>query len=84
MLKCTFMSATNSLEETELESLSVQAVTGELGILRGHMPLIAKLKDNSQVRLNTAAEQKYYTLTQNSFLYFKNDEAIILTQDFNI
>ena len=83
MLKCTLLSAVDQLEETELEGVFVQAVTGELGLLKNHQSIIAKLKDNSQIRLKTAAAQKYYLLGQNNFLYFTDNTAVVLTQSFS-
>jgi F0F1-type ATP synthase epsilon subunit len=78
------VSATEKQEETEITGIFVQAVNGELGVLAGHQPLIAKLKDNSAVRLETAAPApKIYTVGANSFLQFAEDEAIILTQNFS-
>ena len=82
MLKCTLLSAVDKREETALEGIFVQAVTGELGILENHLPIIAQLKANSRLRLKTAAAPKYYTLGQNSFLYFQDNTALILTQSF--
>jgi F0F1-type ATP synthase epsilon subunit len=82
-MKCTLVSATEKQEETEISGIFVQAVNGELGVLTGHQPLIAKLKDNSAVRLETAASaSKIYTVGANSFLQFAADEAVVLTQSF--
>ena len=83
MLKCILVSATDRLEEIDLEGVFVQAVTGELGVLRNHLPLVAKLKNNSVLRLKTARDQKFYTLGNNSFLHFSNNEAVVLTQSFS-
>jgi F0F1-type ATP synthase epsilon subunit len=83
-MKCTLVSATEKQEETEITGIFVQAVNGELGVLTGHQPLIAKLLDNSAVRLKTSAPaQKIYTVGADSFLQFAGDEAVILTQSFS-
>ncbi|GBR72630.1 hypothetical protein NO1_0134 [Candidatus Termititenax aidoneus] len=82
-MKCTLVSATEQQIETEITGIFVQAVNGELGVLTGHQPLIAKLKDNSAVRLETAAPApKIYTVGANSFLQFAGGAAVILTQSF--
>lgn len=83
MLKCTFASATESLEESALEGIFVQSVTGELGILRDHLPIVVKLKDNSLVRLKTEKNQKKYLVGKNTFLQFSKNEALILAQSFS-
>jgi F0F1-type ATP synthase epsilon subunit len=84
-MKCTLVSATEKQEETEVSGIFVQAVNGELGVLTGHQPLIAKLRDNSAVRLETAAPApKIYTVGSDSFLQFTADEAVILTQSFSL
>jgi F0F1-type ATP synthase epsilon subunit len=84
-MKCILVSATENQEETEITGIFVQAVNGELGVLAGHQPLIAKLKDNSAVRLETATPApKIYTVGANSFLQFAEDEAVVLTQNFSL
>ncbi|GBR76171.1 hypothetical protein NO2_0767 [Candidatus Termititenax persephonae] len=81
-MKCTLVSATEKQKEADLTGIFVQAVNGELGVLPGHLPLIAKLKDHSVVRLATAQAVKNYTVGLNSFLQFAGDEAVVLTQGF--
>ena len=82
-MKCTLVSATERQEEIEISGIFVQAVNGELGVLTGHQPLIAKLRDNSTVRLETTAPTpKIYTVGADSFLQFADNEAVILTQSF--
>ena len=83
MLKCTLVSSTECLEESALEGIFVQSILGELGILQDHTPLLAKLKDNSVVRLKGAKTQKYYTVGNNTFFQLAKNEAIILTQSFS-
>ena len=83
-MKCTLVSITDKQEEPEVNGIFVQAVNGELGILTGHAPLIAKLRDCSPARLETAAGSKVFTLGTDSFLRFAGQEATILTSHFSV
>ncbi|MDR1997708.1 MAG: hypothetical protein LBQ83_05235 [Candidatus Margulisbacteria bacterium] len=82
MFKCTLVSATDRREEQGLTGLFVQTVTGERGFLPGHVPLIARLKANSLVRLKTGQGQKYYTVGADAFLQFGQNTAVILARSF--
>ena len=84
IMKCTFVSATEQQEEADLDGIFAEAVNGALGILAKHAPLIAKLKNNSQVRLESAVARKTYTIGDNSFLRFAGNEAVILTSHFSL
>ena len=86
MLKCTFVSPTKKIQRENLDGIYIKTITGERGILKDHIPLVCKLQNNSVVRLKKKNEKKSevekYLVGTESYLQFKNNEAIILTQDF--
>ncbi|MDR2431943.1 MAG: hypothetical protein LBD99_06825 [Candidatus Margulisbacteria bacterium] len=81
-MKCILASATDKIIEENITGVFVQSVTGELGLLKDHLPLIARLKADSPVRLKTTSAPKYYTVGGDAFLQFAGNTAVILAGSF--
>lgn len=82
MLKVTVVTPLEKYSASELSGLYLETITGHRGILRDHMPLVAQLKNNSLVRLVQHSSEIHVRLTNEAFLKFSNNEAVILAQGF--
>lgn len=63
--------------ESEVEMVNVWTTQGELGILPGHISLMAELKPG-EVRIKSANKSEIYT-TGNGFLQVSGNTATVLT-----
>jgi F0F1-type ATP synthase epsilon subunit len=68
---------------TEVEGVFFTTTTGQCGILKDHMPLVAELQTNSILRLKTATGERRFRMSHGSFIRFAKNEALILTQRFS-
>lgn len=82
MLKVTLVSPLEKYTVTELSGLFLDTVTGQRGILSGHMDLVAQLKNRSLVRLVKNEVETHFRLGDAAFVKFAHNEAVILTQEF--
>jgi len=64
--------------DSEVEMVSTKAESGELGILPGHIPLVAPLQIGA-VRLNTGTETEYVAVS-GGFLEVRPEKVTILAQ----
>ncbi|PLS18332.1 F0F1 ATP synthase subunit epsilon [Bacillus sp. M6-12] len=64
--------------DSEVEMISTKAQSGELGILPGHIPMVAPLKIGA-VRLKKGAETEYLAVS-GGFLEVRPDVVTILAQ----
>ncbi len=67
-----------SIFEGETDSLTVPAVSGGLGILPGHIPIVARLGIGI-VKVGIGREARYFGV-QKGFIEFVFDKANILTE----
>jgi F0F1-type ATP synthase epsilon subunit len=85
MLECSIASPLDRYDTGELEGIFVRTVTGERGLLRGHIRIVAQLRDNSLVRLKTLAGGEIVVrIGRNSFFQFKDNRGIVLTSEFKM
>jgi F0F1-type ATP synthase epsilon subunit len=84
MVKCTVVSPLSRKVVEGLEGIFLKTVTGEVGILTGHMPIVAQVRDGSVARLKTAAGEIQVKLGAASFFQFKNNEGILLTREYSV
>ena len=63
--------------DENVDAIYTKSTNGELGILKGHIPVMAAL-DIGVTKVVQNDEEKYFT-TMGGVLQFKNDEAVILT-----
>nr|WP_249306077.1 F0F1 ATP synthase subunit epsilon [Lederbergia citrea] len=64
--------------DSEVDMLSTKAESGELGILRGHIPMVAPLQIGA-VRLNKGSETEYVAVS-GGFLEVRPEKVTILAQ----
>ncbi|WP_338751974.1 F0F1 ATP synthase subunit epsilon [Bacillus sp. FJAT-52991] len=65
--------------ESEVEMVSAKAQSGELGILPGHIPMVAPLQIGA-VRLNKGAGKPDLVAISGGFLEVRPDQVTILAQ----
>jgi F-type H+-transporting ATPase subunit epsilon len=82
MLSCTFISPTEKLAQENLEGIFLKTTEGERGLLKNHAPLVARLKDNSTIRLKTSSGEMKFSIGPNTFFQFQDNAGIVLTQRF--
>ncbi len=63
--------------DENVDAIYTKSTNGELGILKGHIPVMTAL-DIGVTKVVQNDEEKYFT-TMGGVLQFKNDEAVILT-----
>lgn len=66
------------ISELEVDSLILPAFEGEMGILPGHAPLVAQLKEG--ILKYRRGESEDFLSVFWGFAYIKKDEAVILTE----
>jgi F0F1-type ATP synthase epsilon subunit len=84
MLRCTVVSPLGEKTVQGLDGIFLRTVTGEIGILAGHMPIVAQLADGSVARLKIGGAEVRIRLGNASFFQFKADEGILLTREFSV
>jgi F0F1-type ATP synthase epsilon subunit len=82
--KCTLVSALEKKEFPEVQGIFVETITGQRGILPHHINIVAQLKDNSQVRIQTPEGELRFTIGRGSYFQFKDNIGIILTQEYMV
>jgi F-type H+-transporting ATPase subunit epsilon len=78
VLKVSIVTPDGPVYESEAEMVSTKAETGELGILPGHIPLVAPLEIGA-VRLKKG-EKTEYVAVSGGFLEVRPDKVTILAQ----
>lgn len=77
-IKVSVVTPDGPVYEADVEMVSTKAKSGELGILPGHIPLVAPL-EISAVRLKKGGETKYIAVS-GGFLEVRPDKVTILAQ----
>lgn len=77
-LKVSIVTPDGPVYNSEVEMVSTKAETGELGILPGHIPLVAPLQIGA-VRLKNGSKTEYVAVS-GGFLEVRPDEVTILAQ----
>ncbi|RWR13481.1 F0F1 ATP synthase subunit epsilon [Siminovitchia fortis] len=77
-LKVSIVTPDGPVYNSEVEMVSTKAETGELGILPGHIPLVAPLQIGA-VRLKNGSKTEYVAVT-GGFLEVRPEEVTILAQ----
>lgn len=78
VLKVSIVTPDGPVYESEAEMVSTKAETGELGILPGHIPLVAPLEIGA-VRLKKAGKTEYVAVS-GGFLEVRPEKVTILAQ----
>ncbi|MBM7714500.1 F-type H+-transporting ATPase subunit epsilon [Bacillus thermophilus] len=78
VLKVSIVTPDGPVYESEAEMVSTRAETGELGILPGHIPLVAPLEIGA-VRLKKADKTEYVAVS-GGFLEVRPEKVTILAQ----
>ncbi len=85
MLRCTIVSPAQKKVIEGLEGIFLKTVTGEIGILTGHIAIVTQLRDGTVARLKAAgAREIRVQIGASSFFRFDADEGTILTEDFSV
>lgn len=77
-LKVSIVTPDGPVYDSEVEMISTKAETGELGILPGHIPLVAPLQIGA-VRLKNGSKTEYVAVS-GGFLEVRPEEVTILAQ----
>ncbi|RST77081.1 F0F1 ATP synthase subunit epsilon [Siminovitchia acidinfaciens] len=77
-LKVSIVTPDGPVYNSEVEMISTKAETGELGILPGHIPLVAPLQIGA-VRLKNGSKTEYVAVS-GGFLEVRPEEVTILAQ----
>ena len=77
-VKVTVVTPDGPVYDSEVEMVSTKAKSGELGILPGHIPLVAPL-EISAVRLKKGGNTEYVAVS-GGFLEVRPDQVTILAQ----
>lgn len=77
MLELTVITAENTIYHSNIVALSAPTVTGEVGILKGHRPLIAKL-DIGGLRITEEDQTEKVIFVAGGFLEVSNDKISVL------
>lgn len=77
-LKVSIVTPDGPVYESEVDMLSTKAETGELGILPGHIPLVAPLKIGA-VRMNKGSDTDFVAVS-GGFMEVRPEKVTILAQ----
>lgn len=77
MLELSVITAENTIYQDKIEALSAPTVTGEIGILTGHHPLIAKL-DVGALRITDLDKTEHNIFVAGGFLEVSNNKITVL------
>lgn len=77
MLELTVITAENTLYHGHITALTAPTVTGEIGILKGHRPLIAKL-DIGGLKITEENQTEKLIFVAGGFLEINNDQISVL------
>lgn len=77
-MKVSVVSPDGPVYESDVEMVSTKALTGELGILPGHVPMVAPLEIGS-VRLKKEGKTEYIAVS-GGFLEVRPDQVTVLAQ----
>lgn len=77
-LKVSVVTPDGLVQESDVEMVSTKAQTGELGILPGHIPMVAPLQVGA-VRLITGDKTEYVAVS-GGFIEVRPEEVTILAQ----
>ena len=77
MLELTVITAENTIYQGTILALTAPTVTGEIGILKGHRPLIAKL-DIGGLRITEQDQTEKTIFVAGGFLEISNDKISVL------
>ncbi|KKB36534.1 F0F1 ATP synthase subunit epsilon [Bacillus thermotolerans] len=78
-LKVSIVTPDGPAYESEVEMVSTKAQSGELGILPGHIPMVAPLQIGA-VRLNKSAGKPDLVAVTGGFVEVRPDQVTILAQ----
>ena len=79
-LTVSLVSAERQLWSGAATSVIARTVEGEIGILRGHEPVLAVLADGGVVRIATESGAEVLAAVHGGFLSVDNDEVILLAE----
>ncbi|WP_427869279.1 F0F1 ATP synthase subunit epsilon [Leucobacter luti] len=77
-LNVSVVSADREVWKGEASQVIAKTVEGEIGILRGHEPMLAILAEGGQVRLTTAGGEKVGVDAEGGFLSVDHDNVTIV------
>ncbi len=77
-LSCSILTPEGSVYEGEVQSIVAPAVDGELGILKGHAPLITAL-GKGKLRVSTASGNDSWSI-EGGFLEVLSNKVVILAE----
>lgn len=81
-MTCVFVSPDRRRVEEDIDAIYLVTATGERGILRGHIALLAQLAEGSTVRLERASGTTRVLVGLRPFFQYRANEALVLTQGF--
>lgn len=76
MIHCKIVTPSGVYQDLEASMINLVSVSGQLGILPSHMPLVTMLKISEMSILTPDQKKERYAISGGMF-YFENDEATI-------
>ncbi|MDR2733907.1 MAG: hypothetical protein LBC99_04590 [Spirochaetota bacterium] len=82
-MNCILISPTGREEFQNISSIHLTAMTGEMEILSGHIPVVSALKSGPALKLRAGDKVLRFTLAPGSFIRFENDSAEVLSAQYS-